>query len=103
VAGGDILYFESIVQGRNDIFNVRVTCHYKVKAANDQVDSWAECAGRFDDLVNTGMRTPYHDHHSVGRIDGERQLTQFQRSRLIGHQCDQMDIGSNFGVLVDKL
>ena len=99
VARRDILYFESFAQGRNNPLSVRVARHYEVKAAGDQVDSWVDCAGCFDDPVNAGMRTAHHDHHAVRRIDGERELAQFQRSRFVGHQCDQMDVGGNLGVL----
>src|SRR5580658_6937630 len=99
MARRDILYFESVVQGRDNLLDVRVARHHQVKAANDQVDLWVDGASRFHNLVNAGMRAAHHDDHAVGRIDGERQLTQLERSWLVGHQGDQMDVGSNFDVL----
>jgi hypothetical protein len=74
-----------------------------MKAARDKVNARIDRSRGFNDLVNAGMQTTNHDDHAIRRIDGERQLTQFQRSRLIRHQCDQMDIGSNLDILVDEL
>jgi hypothetical protein len=79
--------------------DVRIGRYHEMKAASDRVNTRIDRSCGFNDLVHTGMRTTDRDDHAVGRIDGERQLTQLQHSRLIGHPCDQMDIGSNLDIL----
>src|SRR3954469_13214942 len=103
VTGSNVFDLEPIMQGGNSPLDVRIRRNNEMKAASNQVNALTDRSCSFNDVVNAGMRTTNHDDHTVRRIDSERQLTYFQRSRFIGHQCDQMDIGSHLDILVDQL
>ena len=49
------------------------------------------------------MGTANHDDQSFGGIDDQGKFAQFESTRLIGYECNQMDIRYDFGVLVHKL
>ena len=61
-----------------------------MKPAGNKMDAGVDLRRSIHDLVDAGMRARDHDDHTVGRIERERQFTQFERTRLVGDQCDQM-------------
>jgi hypothetical protein len=75
VTGGNVFDSEPIMQCGDSALDVRIGRYNEMKAASDEMNSWIDRSGRFNDLVDTGMGTTNHDDHAVGRIDGERQLT----------------------------
>ena len=99
----DVSHLVRIVQAGNDLLDLVVLGHHQMKPAGNKMDARIDLRDGFHDLVDAGMRAAHHDHHAIGRVDGKRQLAQFQRTRLVGDQCDQMDAGGDLEVLVDKL
>ena len=99
---GDVLHLEGIVEGRDDFLDVRIARYHEVKSAGNELNPRIDGGRRGNDLVDSRMRASDHDHEAFWRIDSQGQLAQFECSRFIGNQRDQMDVGSNLGVLVDK-
>jgi hypothetical protein len=53
-----------------------------VEAARDEVDARIDRGHRLDDVVDARMRAADHEHHAVGRIEGQRKLAQLERAGL---------------------
>ena len=100
---GDVGYLVRIEQTRNDLLDLFVLGRHQVKPAGKKMDARVDRRRSVHDLVDAGMRARDHDDHTVGRIERERQFTQFERTRLVGDQCNQMDARRDLDVLVDEL
>ena len=103
VARRDVRHFEGVAQGSNDLLDLFVLGYHEMEPAGDKMDARIDLRRGFHDLIDARMRAAHHHHHALGRVDGKRQLAQFQRSGFVGDQCDQMDTGGDLGVLVDQL
>src|SRR5215813_5357131 len=103
MAGRDIFDFKTIMQRGDDLFYVAIGCNDEMKSAGDEMDVRIDRCCRLHNLVDTGMRTTNYDEQPVRRVDGEGQLTQFERARFLGHKGNEMEIWRQIGVLVDQL
>lgn len=69
----------------------------------DEVNARIDRGRGFDDFVDTGMGAANHDHESFGGVDDEGEFAQFECTRLIGYEWNQMDVWCDFRVLVYEL
>src|ERR1700757_790986 len=91
------------MQRGDDPLDVGIGCDNKMKAASDEVNARIDHSCSFNDFVDAGMGTANHDDQSFGGIDDQRKFAQFESTRLLGYECNQMDIRCDFSVLVHKL
>src|SRR5262249_5051874 len=103
VAGGNVFDFEPIMQRADNLLNIRIGGYNKMKAARDEVNARIDCGCRFNDFVDTGMRTTNHNDQSFGGVDDQGEFAQFESTRLVGDQCDEMNVRCNFRILVHQL
>ena len=88
VTGGNVFDFEPMMQCRDNPLDVRIGRYSEMKAASDEVNPRINRSCGFNDLVNAGMRTTNHEDQSLRGVDDERELAQFERTRLIGDECN---------------
>ena len=74
MTGRNVFDAEPIVQLADNLLDVRIGGYYKMKAANDEVNVRVNSGFRFDDFVDTGMRTANYDAEPFGRRAAELNL-----------------------------
>ena len=74
-----------------------------MESARDEVNTRIDRSRGLHNPVDARMRAANDDHDAFRRIDGQRQLAQFQRARFVRNQRDQGDVGSNLSIPVDEL
>src|SRR6185295_59370 len=103
VSRRDVADLVRVAQVRSDLVDLVVLGDDQMQTAGDETDARVDLRGGLDDLVDAGVRAAHHDDQSVGRVDGERQLAQLQRPRLVGDKRDEVDSGRDLGGPVDEL
>src|SRR3954452_18313905 len=103
MTGRDDSHFESILERRHDFRDGVIRRGNQVEAAGDQMDLGIYGCGRLDDLVDPGVRATDHQHNSIRRVDGQRELLELPGAWSFRHKGDQGDAGDDFGGLVDEL
>src|ERR1700757_4654695 len=78
VSGCDVCNLVGIAKGCDDPVDLVVLGHDQMKPARNKMDARIDLRCGFHDLINAGMRAAHHDYHAVWRINGQRQLAQFQ-------------------------
>lgn len=71
VTGRDVFDAEPIMQYGDNPFYLCVRRYNKMEAAGDEVNARIDGSCRFNDFVDTGMRTTNHDDQSLRCVDGE--------------------------------
>src|SRR5712671_662450 len=103
MTGRDDLHFESILERRHNFRDGVIRRGNQVEAAGDQMDLGIYGCGRLDDLVDPGVRATDHQHNSIRRVEGQRELLELPGAWSFRHKGDQGDAGDDFGRLVDEL
>src|SRR5205085_11131240 len=88
---------------RDDLLTRMIVGYHQMETAGDAVDWWIDRRRGCDDVVDARMRAAHYDRYAVGRVNGERQLAQLERTRFVRDQRDQMNAGGNLRGLVDQL
>src|SRR6476619_603648 len=102
MTGRDDLHLESILERGYDFRDGVIRRGNQVEAAGDQMDLGIYGCGRLDDLVDPGVRATDHQHNSIRRVDGQRQLLELPGAWSFRHKGDQGYAGDDFGGLVDE-